>query len=116
MASTTMRSVASTRSTSTSTHRPKRYSSRRSVVVACTSSCPKTEKKEGVKKAVASAALSAFLAAGVPTLPGVPLAAEPAEAGPLVPCETSKAFKKREKNEVKALEKRLKLVRTGLRL
>ena len=66
-------------------------------------------REEGVKKAVAGAALSAFLAAGAPA--GLLLSGEPAHAGPLVPCADSKAFKKREKKEIKDLEKRLKLVR-----
>ena len=57
---------------------------------------------EALSKAVAGAALAAVFAAGMP--------APQAEAGALVPCKESKAFKKREKNEIKAFQKRLKLV------
>jgi len=58
-----------------------------------------------VGKVAAGTALAAFVAAGIPATAVV----ESAQAGALVPCATSKAFAKREKNEVKALQKRLKL-------
>lgn len=58
-----------------------------------------------IGQAAAGTALAAIIAAGVPAT----VAIEPAQAGALVPCKTSKAFAKREKNEIKALQKRLKL-------
>ena len=65
-----------------------------------------SNKKSNPGQAVAGAALAAILVAGIPTVSEV----QPAQAGALVPCAKSKAFEKRKKNEVKALQKRLKLV------
>jgi len=64
-----------------------------------------SNKKSNPGQAVAGAALAAILVAGIPTVSEV----QPAQAGALVPCAKSKAFEKRKKNEVKALQKRLKL-------
>lgn len=57
-----------------------------------------------VAQVAAGSALAAFLAVGVPAA----FYPAPAEAGKLVPCAKSKAFAKRQKNEVKGLQKRLK--------
>merc|ERR1719160_1996510 len=66
---------------------------------------PVEKKKNALTQVVAGSALAAFLAVGVPAV----LDPLPADAGALEPCAKSKAFAKRQKQEVKGLEKRLKM-------
>ena len=78
---------------------------RRSAHVARAASCSAEEAAPlKVGKAVAAAALATALAFGS-------VEAAHANISGLTPCSESKAFAKREKNELKALSKRLKNVR-----
>ena len=74
--------------------------------VARAASCS-AEERAPIGKAVAAAALAAALAFGS-------VEAAKADISGLTPCSESKGFAKRQKNELKALEKRLKKVSAGL--
>lgn len=78
---------------------------RRSIARAA-ASCS-AEERAPLGKAVAAAALAAALAFGS-------VEAAQADISGLTPCSESKGFAKRQKNELKALDKRLKKVSPGL--
>ena len=74
--------------------------------VARAASCS-AEERAPLGKAVAAAALAAALAFGS-------VEAAKADISGLTPCSESKGFAKRQKNELKALDKRLKKVSAGV--